>query len=58
MKRDAEAQYLNSIEMVRAEAERISIMPGMFIAELINNFKVYLGVISQNQAIKVQTYDT
>lgn len=44
--------------MVRAEAERISIMPGMFISELINDFKVYLGVISQNQAIKVNTYDT
>ena len=58
MKRDAEAQYLNSIEMVRAEAERASAMPGMFIAELINTFKVYLGVIHQNQAIKVQTYDT
>lgn len=58
MKRDAEAQYLNSIEMVRGEAERVSTMPGMFISDLVNEFKVYLAVIQQNQAIKVQTYDT
>ena len=44
--------------MVRGQAERVSTMPGMFISDLVNEFKVYLGVMQQNQAIKVQTYDT
>lgn len=44
--------------MVRGEADRVSSLPGMFISDLINDFKVYLGVIQQNQAIKVKTYDT
>ena len=56
-KRDAEAQYLNSIDAVRAEAERVAAMPGMFIPELLNDFRNYLAVIYQSQALKVQTYD-
>lgn len=57
MKRDAEAQYLNSINEVRKETERITNMPGLFILDLLGDFKTYLAVIYQNQAVKVQTYD-
>lgn len=30
----------------------------MFIADLINDFKVYLEVIYHNQSVKLNTYDT